>query len=173
LAIELPALPGIDLTVAIQVIAVVVITYVVAAVLRKTLVKVFEKTPFPENLENSVIRFSRWIVYFIGFLVLLSILGIDLSGLIVGIGALSIAISFATKDIIQNLVSGVMVFGERFFKKGDLIRVRAFEGRVVKISIRSTLIQKEDGTLVSIPNSLIINAPVEKLTKNPPAKKVT
>jgi len=60
-------------------------------------------------------------------------LGFDLTSLIVGLGAFSIAISFATSTIIRNLVSGLFVQADRAFQIGDRIMIQGIEVKVVKI----------------------------------------
>ena len=49
-------------------------------------------------------------------------MGVDLTSVLLGLGAFSIAISFATSNIIQNLVSGLIVLGEKAFEVGMLLR---------------------------------------------------
>jgi len=90
--------------------------------------------------------------------VAISFSGFDLTSVIVGLGAFSIAISFAMSNVIQNFVSGILVQADRAFKVGD--EIKAYEGKVVKISIRTTIIKTKDGDIVSIPNSLFITNPV-------------
>jgi len=89
--------------------------------------------------------------------VIVSFPGFDLSSVIVGLGAFSIAISFATSTIIQNLVSGILVQADKAFQIGDEIKVLNFEGKVVKISIRTTVLETSEGNTIFIPNSIFIN----------------
>ena len=69
----------------------------------------------------------------IGVFVVIVLLGFDLTSLIVGLGAFSIAISFATSTIIRNLVSGLFVQADRAFQIGDRTMIQGIEVRVVKI----------------------------------------
>jgi small-conductance mechanosensitive channel len=104
------------------------------------------------------------VVYVVGVFVVISLLGVDLTTLIVGLGAFSIAISFAMSNVIQNFVSGILVLGDRAFVDGDEIMVRIggkeYEGKVVKIGIRTTIVEAKDGNTVIIPNSAFISNPV-------------
>lgn len=97
-------------------------------------------------------------VYVVGLFVVVGVLGVDLTSVLLGLGAFSIAISFATSNIIQNLVSGLIVLGEKAFEVGDVIEVRVggkeYRGRVVKIGIRCAVIRTEDGDTVFVPNSV-------------------
>lgn len=149
----------------IQVVGVVIVlaaTYLIASIVSKTLEKFFEKTPFPEEMEKWIVRISKYAVYIIGVLTVVSISGFDLTSVIVGLGAFSIAVSFAMSNVIQNFVSGILVQADRAFKVGDEIKIQTYEGKVVKMGIRTTIIETKDGDIVSIPNSLFAMNPVTK-----------
>lgn len=147
---------GIDLIQVIQVILGLAITYVFGKLFSRSLFKLFRKTPFPENVENAIVKISKYVIYATGILIVIAFLGFDLTSLIVGLGAFSIAISFATSTIIQNLVSGLLVQADRAFQIGDRIMIQGVEGNVVKISVRTTVIETTEGHWVYIPNSLFM-----------------
>jgi small-conductance mechanosensitive channel len=151
----------------VKVVIILAVTYGVTKIVSKVLSKVFEKTPFPEGIERGIVRVSKYVVYVIGLFVIVGVLGMDLTSLLLGLGAFSIAISFATSTIIQNLVSGIIVMGEKGFEVGDVIQVRVggkeYRGRVTKIGIRSAVMETEEGETVFIPNSLFISTPVVRI----------
>jgi len=151
---------GIDLIQVIEVIVALVVTYLIAKLVARTLEKFFERTPFPQDVERLIVRVSKYAVYIIGVLATISVSGFDLTSVIIGLGAFSIAISFAMSTVIQNFVSGVLVQADKAFKVGDEIKVQTFEGKVVKISIRTTVIENKDGDTIFIPNSIFITNPV-------------
>jgi small-conductance mechanosensitive channel len=156
---------GIDIAQVIAVIIVLAATYLAAKIVARILAKIFEKTPFPEQIEKWIVRISKYAIYIIGLCLIISLFGFDLTSVIVGLGAFSIAISFAMSNIIQNFVSGLLVQADRVFQVGDIINVKAFEGTVTKVSIRTTIIETTEGDLVSIPNSLFVTNPVVKRGK--------
>ena len=145
--------------------AVLALTVLAARIVQKGLSGVFQKTEFPEEIEQSIVRYSKYFVYFVGVLVMFSVAGVELSSVIVGIGAASIAISFATKEIIQNFVSGVLVYADRPFRAGDRIEIRGYQGRVKKIGIRSTTLVTDEGEVITIPNSFFVTNPVKRLPR--------
>jgi small-conductance mechanosensitive channel len=147
---------GIDLVQVIEVILGLIITYVAGKVVSKSLYRLFQKTPFPENVENAIVRISKYITYIIGIFIVIAFLGFDLTSIIVGLGAFSIALSFATSTIIQNLVSGLLVQADRAFQIGDRIIMQGVEGEVVKVSVRTTIIETKEGHWVYIPNQLFM-----------------
>ena len=75
-----------------------------------------------------------------------------------GIG--SVAIGFAFKDILQNLLAGLLLLINRPYRRGDQIVVKDFEGTVEHIQSRATLIKTYDGRRVIIPNSDVYTSPV-------------
>lgn len=79
-----------------------------------------------------------------------------------GIG--TVAIGFAFKDILQNLLAGLLLLIRRPYKRGDQIVVKEFEGTVEHIESRATLIKTYDGRRVIIPNADVYTSPVVVLT---------
>ena len=75
-----------------------------------------------------------------------------------GIG--SVAIGFAFKDILQNLLAGILLLINRPYRRGDQIVVKDYEGTVEHIESRATLIKTYDGRRVIIPNSDVYTSPV-------------
>lgn len=151
---------GINLIQAVEAIIALTVTYLIARLVSRTLAKVFEKKAFPEEVEKWIVRISKYVVYIIGIFAAISLSGFDLTSVIVGLGAFSIAISFAMSNVIQNFVSGILVQTDKAFKVGDEIKIQAYEGKVVKMGIRTTIVETKDGDIVSIPNSLFATNPV-------------
>jgi len=75
-----------------------------------------------------------------------------------GIG--SVAIGFAFKDILQNLLAGLLLLIRRPYQRGDQIVVKGYEGTVEQIESRATLLKTYDGLRVIIPNSDVYTSPV-------------
>lgn len=156
---------GYDLLVLIQVLIVIAGSYLVAKIIGKMLSSLFERTPFPEGVERGIVKTSKYVIYFVGLMIIVTVVGFDLTSIIISLGAFSIAVSFALTNIIQNFVSGIMIQGDKPFEMGDVIRVQAYEGRVVKIGIRTTIIEAEGGDLVHIPNSIFATNPIVNKTR--------
>ena len=155
---------GVEFFQVIEIAVFLAATYIVSKIMSKILKKMFEKTPFPEGVEKGIIKASKYVVYAIGFFAIISVAGVDITSILVGLVAFSIAISFATSNIIQNFVSGIIVMGDRAFKVGDEVKIQSFEGKVLKIGIRTTVIEDKDGNTIFIPNSLFITNRVIRKT---------
>lgn len=126
--------------------------------LGKIIKAVFWKTSSHTNLDNRLrILFSRLI--FLGVVVLgiftaftVIIPTFKFGDLIAGLGFTSFVIGFATKDILNNLFSGVLILWQQPFKIGDYIFIGSNQGKVEYIGVRATRLRKDDGEQVLIPN---------------------
>lgn len=97
-------------------------------------------------------------------LVVLSNLGYNVTALLAGLGIGGIAIAFAAKDILENLISGVTIFAEKPFKVGDTLKTSEGIGTVEEIGIESTKIRTYDNTVVVVPNRLLSTNSVENIS---------
>jgi small conductance mechanosensitive channel len=101
--------------------------------------------------------FSRLIVVAIvvlGFFTALTVMipSFGFGDLVAGAGFTTFMIGFATKDILNNLLSGVLILWQEPFRLGDQIFIGKIEGTVEHIGVRATSLRKDDGELVIIPN---------------------
>lgn len=97
----------------------------------------------------------RWALVVLGFMLAATIIVPTLKpgDLIAGLGVGSVAIGFAFKDILQNMLAGVLILLRQPFEVGDQIVSGGHEGTVEKIETRATFIKTYDGRRVVIPNS--------------------
>lgn len=105
----------------------------------------------------------KWIIFIAGFLLAATIVVPSLrpGDLIAGLGIGSVAIGFAFKDILQNMLAGILILLRQPFTVGDqIISPGGFEGTVERIETRATLIRTYDGRRVVIPNSDVYTNPV-------------
>ena len=127
-------------------------------VIAKLTKKLFLATTTRANLDSRLrTLFSRLIVVvivvlgvFTAFTVIVPSFGFG--ELIAGLGFTTFLIGFATKDILNNLLSGVLILWQQPFNIGDQVFVDKIQGRVEYIGVRATSLRKDDGELVVIPN---------------------
>lgn len=103
------------------------------------------------------ILISRLIVVFmivIGTFTALSVMieSFNFGQVVAGLGFTSFVVGFATKDILNNFLSGILILWQRPFDLGDYLFVGSNQGRVEHIGVRATMLRKDDGENVLIPN---------------------
>ncbi len=107
-------------------------------------------------------RFSTIIIYIAAILQALKVLGADIMPFVAGAGVAGIAIGFAAKDTLSNLIAGVLLLIDRPFEVGDRIEVwsapanSATWGDVIDIGLRATRIKTTDNIIIVIPNNEIM-----------------
>lgn len=129
--------------------------------------KIKEKTN--REVEDSMFDFAlkiiRFIIYIIAGFIIVTALGVNLNGLVAGLGIGGIIFTLAAQDTAKNLFAGVVVFLDKPFIVGDWIQVDTFEGTVEDITFRSTRIRTFENSVVNIPNAIIANASIINWSK--------
>ncbi|MFH1131857.1 MAG: mechanosensitive ion channel family protein [Pseudomonadota bacterium] len=91
--------------------------------------------------------------------------GMNVAGLLAGLGIGGLALALAAKTTVENLLGGITIAIDRPFKVGDLIKVGDVRGTVEEVGIRSTRIRTWERTVVTIPNGQMADAQVENLAR--------
>lgn len=79
-------------------------------------------------------------------------------------GALAIGVGFGAQTLINNFISGLILLFERSIRVGDIIEVDEQRGRIERIGIRNSLIQRGDGIEIIVPNSRFLEKNVVNWT---------
>ena len=90
-----------------------------------------------------------YIIYFIALMVILQFFGINVAGTLLSVGIVGIAVSFAAKDIISNLFSGIILIIGKSVKVGQTIEINNQKGYVERIFLRSTVIVNDLGVRIN------------------------
>ncbi len=93
--------------------------------------------------------------------------GYNISGLLAGLGLGGLAVALALQPTLANLFAAVTLFVDRPFHVGDGVSVAGVSGSIESIGLRSTRIRTYEGTLVTLPNSAVVNAQIDNLEVRP------
>jgi MscS family membrane protein len=109
--------------------------------------------------------FLKAVLGIIGLLMILhSAFAVDVSAVVGGLGLAGAAIALAAKESIENLIASFVIFFDKPFKAGDVLKVNNISGTVEKIGLRSTRIRTDQKTFVTVPNKQMVDSVVDNLT---------
>jgi len=139
---------------------------------RAMLKKLFTRFPIEIGTQYTLARLSQYVVMSLGIVFSFQFVGIDLSGLTVIFGLLSVGIGFGLQNLTSNFVSGLIVMFERPIAVGDRVLVDNIEGDVTEINIRSTRIQSVNNVSYIVPNTEFVSSTVVNYSHGEPEIKV-
>jgi MscS family membrane protein len=118
---------------------------------------------------------NQLIIFFKDFFkVLLGIAGIlmilhfafnfDVGNLLTGLSIVGAAVALSLRESLENLIASFVIFFDRPFTTGDVVKVQAITGTVEKIGLRSTRIRTDQKTYVTVPNKQMVDSILDNLS---------
>lgn len=145
--------------------AVLIIGIIVIKILLKIMSGVFRRMePVAKRFLLAIFKFVFWLTL---ILVLLSVVGVEITGMLTAVSAVLLAIGMALESNIANLANGIVIVSSHMLKKGDFITVGDTSGCVTEINFLFTTLTTLDNKRVTIPNSTIVNSAVVNAGANP------
>jgi MscS family membrane protein len=123
----------------------------------------------PEHDDNQLIVFFKDFVKVIIFIVaVLALIKIvfhqDIATVLAGLSIVGAAIALAARESLENLIASFIIFFDKPFTTGDLLKVNNITGTVESIGLRSTRIRTVEKTFVTVPNKQMVDSVVDNLT---------
>jgi small-conductance mechanosensitive channel len=112
------------------------------------------------------------VIIAVGWLLIETIWGVDLSAALTALGVTSLVISFALQDTLSGLASGLLLLSDQPIEPGHWVRVGDIEGVVVDINWRTTRIRDRNGDLIIVPNSELAGSSIVNYSTNDPVHRV-
>ncbi len=119
-----------------------------------------EGMPVAANFSTVIGRFLKVLIGVFVLLGVLSVMGVEVGGLLAGLGIGGLAVAFAAQKTIENLFGAVSIGTDRPFRIGDFIAVDDIQGTVEDMGFRSVRIRTMQRTVVTIPNAMVAGAKI-------------
>lgn len=126
--------------------------------------EVYTRVRLAKGQPYAITTLSRYTVLFLGFLLALFALGIDLDRFTILAGAFGVGIGFGLQTIVNNFVSGIILLTEQPVQVGDTIELQGIFGEVQRIGIRSSTVRTWQGAEVIVPNAQLVAEQVTNWT---------
>lgn len=120
-----------------------------------------------DQLVPVVRRVLRFVLFIIVGIAVIQQWGYDVTSLIAGLGIGGLAVALAAQNMLSNWFGSLMIFTDRPFQVGDLVKGDFGEGTVEEVGLRSTKVRTYEKTLITVPNSKISSSAVENFSARP------
>ncbi|MBC7948472.1 MAG: mechanosensitive ion channel [Chitinophagaceae bacterium] len=123
----------------------------------------------PDQTDNQLVVFFRdffkVIIFIIGILMVLKFaFGFDVGNMLTGLSIIGAAVALALRESLENLIASFIIFFDKPFTLGDLVKVQNITGNVEKIGLRSTRIRTDQKTYVTVPNKQMVDSILDNLS---------
>ena len=124
----------------------------------------------PDQTDNQLIvffkDFFKVIFVIVGIMLVLRFaFGLDVGGLLTGLSIVGAAIALALRESLENLIASFIIFFDKPFVMGDLVKVQQVTGSVERIGLRSTRIRTDHKTFVTVPNKQMVDSILDNLSQ--------
>ncbi|MCW7754701.1 mechanosensitive ion channel [Desulfobotulus sp. H1] len=143
----------------IQTLSVLIITLMITRSFRAFVEKrILMESGMEQGLKASILTLLGYLIWGIGILAALHVFGLNTTTLTVAFGALGVGLGFGLQAIFNNFVSGIILLFERPIQVGDVIEIDGIWATVMRINVRSTVVQTYDNATLIIPNADFISS---------------
>ncbi len=119
------------------------------------------------NVDDHLVPLARTVLrvgsVVVAFLLIAQSQGYSITTLVAGLGLGGLAIALAAQDTLANVLGSLAIVGDRPFQVGDWVLVDGYEGTVERVGLRSTRVRTFYDSVVSVPNSKVVNSIVDNM----------
>lgn len=111
------------------------------------------------DIDERIVRLmdltAVYVIWIVGILISLRELGIEVTAFLASMGIVGLAVALAAKTVLSNVLAGVTLTADPYFRVGDRIEVGEFVGDVLAINLHKTVIRTRNNEIVMIPNDVL------------------
>jgi MscS family membrane protein len=118
-----------------------------------------------KEMGNFILTILKILIGGIGLATMLTVWGINVTALIASLGLGGLAFALAAKDTASNLFGSFALLADKSIRIGEWVKVGGVEGVVEDVGMRTTKIRSFQKTLITVPNQLVANQPIENFSR--------
>jgi MscS family membrane protein len=118
-----------------------------------------------KEMGNFILTILKILIGGIGLAAILTVWGINVTALIASLGLGGLAFALAAKDTASNLFGSFALLADKSIRIGEWVKVGGVEGVVEDVGMRTTKIRSFEKTLITVPNQLVANQPIENFSR--------
>lgn len=144
-------------------IALFIIGFIFIKILMNILKRILGKSKIEKIAQQFICTIVKFVLYLVFVLLLLSKIGVEITGILTACSAIILAVGMALQNCIANVANGIIIISSKMFKKNDYIITGSVEGKISDINFLFTTLITSDNKKITVPNSNIINNEVINL----------
>jgi len=145
----------------------IIVFFMITAIVRKVLSSILQRSKVPKEVQGLLLRVTHYAIVTVAALTIADQLGINITSLLAGVGVAGLALSFAARDTIENIISGVTLIIDQPFKEGDWVAIGDLHATLTEIRLRTTVLTTFDNETIVIPNKSIAQDRIVNYTLTP------
>jgi small-conductance mechanosensitive channel len=165
---EIPFVNTTVLDFMIAIIVTIIVAIVLLLVVMRVIKKMLDKSPIPPLLTELMARVVRIMLMIVLLLVFLSMIGFDVSSIVLALSAiLGLILAFGMSDSTNNFFAGVWIATIRPFRMDDVVEISGHTGKVIAVGIMATELRTPDNIQITIPNRNVWGEAIVNYTRLP------
>lgn len=146
---------------------ILVVGFIVIKVVMNVTRKLLKRTKLERIAQQFLCTILKFVLWLVLILLLLSQIGIEISGILTAFSAVLLAVGMALQNCVANVANGIIIISNKMFKKDDYIITGSVEGKITDINFLFVTLITSDNKKITVPNSNIINGEVVNLGAYP------
>ena len=145
----------------------IIVFWMITSIVRKVLSSFLQRSKVPKEVQGLLLRVTHYAIVTVAVLTIADQIGINITSLLAGVGVAGLALSFAARDTIENIISGVTLIIDQPFKEGDWVAIGDLHASITEIRLRTTVLTTFDNETIVIPNKSIAQDRIVNYTLTP------
>ena len=145
----------------------IIVFWMITSIVRKVLSSFLQRSKVPKEVQGLLLRVTHYAIVTVAVLTIADQIGINITSLLAGVGVAGLALSFAARDTIENIISGVTLIIDQPFKEGDWVAIGDLHASLTEIRLRTTVLTTFDNETIVIPNKSIAQDRIVNYTLTP------